>query len=101
MVFYKTATFHFKEGEGKAFMVSLLNDEDGIQLTKAANGYIDFKAFHDADNEDTIVFWETWESEDDFKNYLDSRVKSGYVLSIQSRLIGPPTLMSCKRFDND
>lgn len=71
-------------------MKALLNKY--LPGTRRANGIIDIKIYQDHTNPEKFVFYENWESIQDYENYIAMRKEQGVMNEITSLLISPPKI---------
>lgn len=65
--------------------------------TRSYDGCINIDIYEDIDNKGSLVFYENWESINEYETYLEYRVTQGVMEEIGSMLINPPKITYYKR----
>ena len=63
---------------------------EAFKETRTKKGFIDIVATQGADDPNKIIFWETWESADDYNAYFNWRVETGFMDAIAPFMAAPP-----------
>jgi len=66
---------------------------EGIALTKAANGCISVEGRLSDDDEETMIFWGKWASQEDHDNYMKMRMDSGFMDKMKPKMSAEPVFM--------
>ena len=63
---------------------------EAFKVTRTKKGLIDIVAAQGTDDPNKIVFWETWETAEDYEAYFNWRVETGFMDVIGPFMAGPP-----------
>ena len=88
-LFAQIAFFKMKEGAGQT-VVDFFQSNNGLAVTHASKGCIQFDVLTDASNPDMIRIFEKWDSKSDFDAYVKFRQDSGDMDSLVQNLTEPP-----------
>ena len=88
-VFAQIAFFKMQPGTGQV-VVEFFQSDNGLAVTRASKGCIQFDVLTDASNPDMIRIFEKWNSQADFDSYLKFRQDSGDMNTLVQNLAAPP-----------
>ena len=88
-VFAQVAFFQMQPGTGQA-VVEFFQSDNGLAVTRASKGCIQFDVLTDTSNPDMIRIFEKWDSQADFDAYLKFRQDSGDMNTLIQNLAAPP-----------
>ena len=88
-VFAQVAFFQMQPGTGQA-VVEFFQSDNGLAVTRASKGCIQFDVLTDTSNPDMIRIFEKWDSQADFDAYLKFRQDSGDMDFLVQNLAEPP-----------
>ena len=87
-IFAQTAVFKMKPGTGKN-VVSFFQSDNGLAVTRASKGCIQFDVLTDVSDPDTLRIYEKWDTQADFDAYLKFRQDSGDMNELIGNLAEP------------
>ena len=82
------ATFNFKSVDDKKWFLNLLDGDDGLSVTRKAEGNVDIQLCTSNLDECQVLVWQTWETQANHEAYLQMRKDSGLFDEVTSRLNG-------------
>ena len=69
---------------------------EAFKETRTKKGFIDIVAAQSSDDPNVLIFWETWETQEDYDAYFNWRVETGFMEAIGPFMAGPPVKRSFK-----
>lgn len=88
-LFAQIAFFKMQPGTGQA-VVEFFQSDNGLAVTRASQGCIQFDVLTDVSNPDMIRIFEKWDSQANFEAYLKFRQDSGDMNTLVQNLAAPP-----------
>jgi len=82
------AKFTFQSGKKQEFL-DILNGPNGLSLTRKWEGCISIDFYQSTDDENTLVAWQKWESQENHASYLQMRKDSGLFDKLTELLSDP------------
>ena len=89
------ATFRFKPGQSQKFR-DFLDGENGISITRWWAGCKLVEIYESAEDADTLIIWEKWETKEDHESYIKMRTDTGAFERAGEWLKSPPEIVSLK-----
>ena len=83
-----------QEGAGKDLVAFFLSP-NGLAVTRAQKGCIQFDVVTDRDNPDTVRIYEKWESQEAWATYIQFREQSGSMDFLKTKLAAAPVFSPC------
>ena len=95
------ATMVLFEGRAKPEAVDLLKAAlpNVFPETRKFKGCLGLSAYINADDGQTIIFVESWETREHYERYLAWRTETGVIAKLESMLQGPPSIRFFNRID--
>lgn len=93
-VFACMAEFKMQEGSGKD-LVEFFLSPNGLAVTRAYKGCLQFDVLTVSDDPDTIQIYEKWESKDAWGDYIRFREQSGEMDFLKTKLAASPVFTMC------
>jgi quinol monooxygenase YgiN len=63
---------------------------EAFKVTRTKKGFIDIIATQSTDDPNKLVFWETWETAEDYETYFNWRVETGFMDAMAPFMAAPP-----------
>ena len=83
-----SARFTFKPGKKQEFL-DILNGPDGLAVTRACEGFVSIDLYQSTEDENTLVAWQKWQSQENHTAYLNLRKESGLFTKLEEMLAEP------------
>lgn len=90
------AKFTFKDNNIDVFKTMLNDPENGLNLTKACEGYIDINLLVDEDNPNVLILVQKWKTKQNHLDYLKKRTEMGMFDKLKEMLEIEPEIRYVK-----